>query len=822
MAWRPKHIFVSICFLFGLSIAGYSQKTRVLGKVFDSVTQEPLPFVRVFFKHTKFAALTDTAGKFVLETLYPVDTIRAEMMGYDAMEFKVKKDQQQVLDFPLKETLSELTEFEVRPPKVDPAIAIFKNILRNKKVNNREKLQAYDYSVYNKIEFDLNNITDDFTQRKVFKSFNFIFENIDTTDEKDFLPVFLSETVSKYHYRKNPRATKEKIIASRVSGIDNESVSQFLGDMYQNVNVYENNINVFSKSFISPISDFGRAYYNYYLVDSSFLESDWCYRIMFVPKRKQEPTFNGHFWVNDTTYAIRKIECEIAEDANINFVNRLSVLQEYHEVEKEVWMITRDELMADIYVSNKTMGFYGRKTTLYDDFTVNLEQDPSVFKGMDPVEVLEGANERSEEFWDSVRMEPLSNNEQAVYTMIDTLGEIPQVKTYVDIVSTLISGYKVVGPIEIGPYGSMLSFNAVEGWRFRVGGRTSNNFSTRIELSAYGAYGLLDKQFKYAGGYRWLISKKPRMELGMYYSYDLEQLGRSQNAFREDFALASILQRVPNDKLTLIEEYKGYLDREWFPGFSSQIMFRRRAMEPRGVLKYLKIEESGKDSELNRITTSELIFYTRFAYREKFVSGEFDRISLGTRWPVVSAQYTFGLKNFLGGNYDYRKLILNVNQWYPAGIWGWTRYEVEAGKIWGTLPYPLLVIHKGNQSHYMDSKAFNTMNFFEFVSDRYASLMVTHHFDGLLFNKIPLFRKLKWREVAHFSMVYGQLDEKHERELRLLDNMYTLRAKPFMECGVGIENIFRILRVDMLWRLSYLNNPNIYKFGVQFKLDVDF
>lgn len=821
---RARFLQSFIISLLALIASGsvIAQKTKVSGRVYDKITGDPLPYVKVFFKNTKFTSITDTAGLYSIETMYPVDTLRAEMMGYVALEFKVQKEKIQTIDFPMTETVASLNEFVVRPPKEDPAIAIFKNIQKNKKVNNREKLRSFSYDVYNKIEFDLNNIDEKFTERKVFKPVKFIFQNIDTNEAKPYLPVFLSETYSKFHYRKNPKTQREFIHASQVSGLDNQSVSQFLGDMYQNVNVYENNISVFGKSFVSPISDFGRVYYNYYLVDSSYLKSDWCYKIMFVPKRQQEPTFTGDFWVNDTTFAIRKIEAAISKEANINFINELRVKQEYNEVEKEVWMITRDELFADIYVSNKTMGFYGRKTTLYDHFVIDTIINPDIFYGAENVHVLDDANEKSKEYWDSIRMEPLNYSEALVYFMLDTLGEIPQVKTYVDIVSTLITGYKVWGPVEIGPYGSMYSFNAIEGHRFRLGGRTSNAFSKFFELSGYVAYGTRDNYFKYSGGYRWLLTKKPRLELGMYYRHDLEQLGRSSNAFREDFALAAALQRVPNNKLTLIDEYKGYINKEWFSGFNTQVMFRRRMMQPKGVLEYLKIDETGQSSNVDHLTISEFIIYSRFAYKEKFIEGEFSRVSLGTRYPEVSLQYTFGVKDLWQGEYNYRKAIVNITQWYSAGIWGWTRYTLEGGKLWGSLPYPLLFIHSGNQSYYLDTRAFNTMNFFEFVSDQYASVMITHHFDGLFLNKIPLMRKLKWREVAHFNAVYGSLDTKHLQELQLLPNMFNLKAKPYMEIGVGIENIFKFLRIDALWRITYLDNPDIYRFGIRFMLDVDF
>lgn len=816
-------IFRTIALIFTIAapFLGNAQKTIVSGTVTDKATGKPLEFVQVFFVDTKFSTVSDLGGNFTLETYYPVDSIRANVVGYHAQTFKVKNGESQEIHFQLDESVAGLEEVTVTAPKEDPAIRLFKLIIKHKKVNNREKLDSYEYEVYNKLEFDLNNVPDDLGERKVFKSFNFIFDYVDTTGEKPYLPIFLTETVSDFHYRKNPKSQKEIIRASKVSGVQNESISQFVGDMYTNVNIYENNIDVFGKSFISPISDFGRVYYNYYLTDSSLIESDWCYQITFFPKRKQELTFEGNFWVHDTTYAIRKLEWQIADDANINFVNMLWVNQEYEQVEPEVWMLTKDQLIADFYITKKSMGFYGRKTATYLDFRINDIEDPDIFKGLDRIEVLDGAMEKGDEYWDSARHEPLSENEQTVYFMVDSLGSIPQVQTYIDIIATIVTGYLVLGPVKLGPYTSLYSFNQVEGHRFRFGGKTSIAFSKRLELSGHVAYGLRDEEFKYGGGFRWLMAKHPRTEIGFNYLRDVELMGKSQNAFSEDAGIANLLRRTPFNELNFLEEYKGYIDREWFYGFNTKLMVRRRRIEPLGVINYAQIDDAGNVRNISHITSSEIVLYSRFAHKENFVGDELHRVSLGSKYPVVDFQYSFGIKDLWGGQYNYRKAIASVNHWFSIGVWGWMRYRVEAGKIWGTLPFPLLELHPGNESFYYDDLAFNTMNFFEFVSDQYAQLYVTHHFDGFFLNKIPLIRKLKLREVASFNILWGSLDEKHEREMLLLPEMHRLTI-PYAEATIGIENIFKVLRVDAIWRMTYLDHENIAKFGIRFKFDVDF
>jgi hypothetical protein len=488
------NIAVLACaFLFAQNV--FSQKTKVSGQVTDATTGETMPFVNILFQNSKIGTTTDIKGRYTLESYYATDSLSASFIGMKTVSKKVKIDKEQTINFVLEVASVELETAEiVATEEENPAHPIIRNVLRNKDVNNREKLEAYEYELYNKVEFDINNITEEFRERKIFKPFEFVFENLDSTEEKVYLPVFMTESLSDFYFRKNPKTEKEVINATRVSGIENNSVSQFLGDMYQSVNIYDNNVIVFGKSFVSPISNLGFGFYNYYLMDSAMIGNKWCYNIKFIPKRKQELTFDGEMWVNDTTYAVKKVMGSIAEDANINFIHGLEVMQEFDEIEPEVWMLTKDELVVDFNIAKKTMGFYGRKTSTYKDFTINEPRNEEFYRGLSDVIVADDANEKHDDFWIERRHIELTENEKAVYNMVDSIQDIPQFRTVVDVITLFVSGYKVVGNFEFGPYYTLYSFNPVEGNRFRLGGRTSNKFSTRLMLEGYGAYGILDAQ----------------------------------------------------------------------------------------------------------------------------------------------------------------------------------------------------------------------------------------------------------------------------------------------------------------------------------------
>lgn len=808
----------------GLVVCAFQVRaqTEISGSITDAQTGEALPFVNVAFKNGRVGTTTDENGRYSINTNFPTDSIIASYVGYVVQTRAVVRNKKQVIDFQLNPAEIALQEFTVYAPEENPSHALLRKILANKKFNNKEKLDAYQYEVYTKIEFDLNNFSDKFRNRRVFKPFSFVFDKVDTSENgKPYLPMVLSETLSDYYHRSKPTSQKEFIKASRVSGIENESVSQFTGDMYQDINIYDNFIVLFGKNFVSPLANSALLYYKMYIVDSANFDGHKCYKVSFEPRRKQELVMVGNFWVVDSVFAIREVDMEIAAGANLNYVDEMYIKQEFREVADSVWMITKENLVVDFNLTDKSMGFFGRKTSTYKNFVINRPKDDGFYTA-DNLIVADDATGKNDAYWQDARHEQLSATEEGIYEMVDSVKNLPAFRTYVDIVTMFVTGYKKWGLFELGPYFTTYSFNAIEGSRVRFGGRTSNKFSTKLELNGYLAYGFKDESFKYGGGFRYLFAKHPRQMVSMAYKNDLEQLGQSSNAFRTDNIVASVFRRAPFDQLTRIEETKGAYDVEWFPGLSNRLALTHRKFYPAGSLEYAYVNNDGTRSTLDRITTTELSFYTRFAYNEKFVSGEMDRVSLGTKYPVIQLQYTLGVKDWWGSDYGYHKLNLNIRHYFYVGPFGYTVYIADAGKIWGRLPYTLLELHQGNETYTTDEYAFNMMNYFEFVSDQYASLTLTHHFEGYFFNRVPLFRKLKWREVISAKGLVGSLERANSDVLIFPDGMSDL-SQPYLEASMGIENIFKIIRIDLFRRFTYLDHgDNIPKLGIRGNLSVMF
>jgi hypothetical protein len=800
--------------------------TKIMGIVRDAQTGDTLPFVSIYFKNTQMGTTTDFDGKFSLESRKATDTLVASYIGFVTSYIPIQRNRFQTIDINMEPERYELSGVVIHPGE-NPAEVLLRKIIDHKPDNDPDKVEAFNCQAYTKMQFDVNNLSDKFQNRRVLEPFKFVFNQIDTSviNGKVYLPVMISEAFSDLYYRKSPRERKEIIKASQISGVENQTMSQFVGNMAQDIKVYDNFISLFQKNFVSPISSLGLLYYKYYLIDSTFIENNWCYNIMFKPRRKQELAFTGNLWVHDTTYAIKKLEMRMAGDVNLNFVNDLMISQEFGKVNGDRWMLTREQTVADFNVivdSKITMGFFGTRTVMYSGYDFTPAGDEKIYSMPTNIVVLDDANRKDDEFWKKSRPEALTHREASVYRLSDTLKQMPLFRTYVDIIKMIVTGYYVRGNFEWGPYSSTYSFNQIEGSRFRVGGRTSNDFSTRLMLDGYLAYGTRDQKFKYSTGFMYMLGKLPDRVLSASYKYDVEQLGASENAFRQDFILNSIFRRNPQDKLSMVSQYKASYKHEWFTGFSNTFTFTSRdisTLKGAGIYLYDPVSQDYRLTE--HITTTEFSLGLHYGFREKQLAGEFERIIVSTPYPVFNLKYAYGVKGLFNGEYEYNSLSANVSQWFSFLSAGWLKYNVEAGKIWGTLPFPLMKILPGNETFYHDDYAFNLMNYYEFIADEYLSYHIIYHMEGLFLNRIPLLRKLKWREVAQFKGTMGRSTTDNQFYNQLPEGAYFI-SKPYMEAGVGIENIFRFLRIDAVWRLTNNDHPNIKPFGLMFSMNFDF
>lgn len=795
----------------------------IRGKVFAADNKEALPFVAVIIKGTTIGAQTDFDGNYLINSPKPGDSLVAVYIGYKRLSRAINKSlNNQELNFPMEAEGTSLEEVVVKAGE-NPAHRIIRNAVKNKEFNNRNKLKAFEYEAYNKVEFDLTRIPKEMRNKKILKPISFVFDNVDSSysGEKPSLPFFIIESLSNLYYKSDPTRKKEVVIASKITGLENSSVSQVLGDMYQNVNIYDNNIQVANKQLPSPISDNGLFYYKYYLQDSAFENNQYIYHLTFKPKRSQELSFTGNIWIADTTWGIKRLEMSLPKDANINFINTANIIQEFSYTDS-TWMLTKDRLVIDFAPTKKATGFYGRKTTSYKKIKLNQPREDKFYEFADKIVVDEDATKKSDEFWNENRHDSLTLREKKIFKMIDTIQSLPVYKTWVDVFYIIVAGYKQFDNFEIGPYYNLVSYNRVEGARLRFGGRTSDMFSTWYELNGYVAYGVKDEVWKYALGFRSFLSKKPQRQIvGMNYRSDYEILGQSTNGFSQDNVLASFFRTNPLTNLTRVASTEAYYEREWFQGLLTKLTFVGREFTPLGTNRYSYIKRDGAVGDRQSINNTEVRLNVRFAWKEKYVGDGFKRLSIGTRFPVIQANYSKSLQNAFKGEYDYHKLVLNVSDRIRiTPILGYTDYVLEGGKIWGTVAYPIMELHGGNETYIYDQMAFNMMKYYEFASDQFVSFSLFHHFEGLFLNKVPLLRKLKWREVATLKTVWGSVNAENRKTLLFPTTLSSLDKGPYAEASIGVENVFKIFRADMFWRLNYHLPKAIDNFGFKFGFQV--
>jgi len=813
-----KSIFLW-AFVF-LSSHSFGQLTKVRGFVFDGETREPIPFVALSFQGTAVGTITGFNGEYFLESLQASDTLIVSCVGYKSQKIHINQHHYQSNDFYLEADNFTLEEVVIRPGE-NPAHALLKKIISHKKQNHPDNIGSYSCEIYNKVQVDLNNFHEKLKDRKLMNQLKFVFDHVDTSSltGKTYLPFLLTESLSDYYYTSKPKKEHEQIKASKVSGLNNESVSEFTGKMYQQMEIYDNFVTVFEPGFVSPIADIGLLYYEYFLIDSMTVGGNWCYKVSFRPKRKMERTFSGYFVVADTSFAIVEAQLRISKDANINFINDYLAILNFEELNDSIWFLTKEKHIVDFTLTNKSIGFFGNKTTSYRKVKISPDMPPEFMQARTNTKVAENATYKNNEFWNENRHLELTKKETEVYEMVDSVKNTKIYKVAYDLIFLLADYYYVIGPFEYGPYYRTFSNNFVEGNRIRLGGRTSNAFSTKLMIYGHGAYGFKDEKFKYGLGLLYMFNKNPRRSMGLSFEFDRRQLGQTHNAFKPDNFMTSFLRRNPNRTLTMVREYKGFYEHEWYQGLSNTITLSHQTIYPVEAIAFEMGDEQVGITSIPNLTNAEITLKTRFAKNEKFLMGEFERVSLSTDRPILEFYLTKGIKGVLDSEFNYFRSRVTLSDKIEINPIGHLKYLTEAGKIFGTLPFPLLELHKGNETWAYDIYAFNRMDYYEFVSDEFAKLLVEQHFQGFFLNRIPLLRKLAWREVVSTKGVIGSLQQSNRKMWNFPDGLTTL-SKPYMEAGVGIENIFKLFRIDALWRLTYLNHENIQKFGLRLGMQV--
>lgn len=840
-----KHLSRSFILILTLAFVQELQAqelTRIYGTVIDEISGEELPYVNISFEGTSIGAVSDVEGKFYIETTAATERLKVSYIGYEPSFYPIKLGQSQTITIKLVESSIQLEAIEVRGKKLrytnknNPAVTIIKQILDHKDQNRPESLDYLEYDKYEKVEFDLNNITKSFQEKRSMRDFQLIFDYVDTSEVngQTYLPVFLRETSSKVYYRNEPQRTVEYRKGQKMTGFDeyfdSNGISSLLDKMYQEIDIYENTINILTQKFTSPISTLGPLTYKYYIADTIEIDSSKYFKVAFQPRNENNLAFVGNMLITtDSSFAVKKVSMRLSQKINLNFVEDLYVDQEFERNEYGTYDLVTDKISIDFELVNKNgMGIFGKRTVSYRDLKYNIPRDEETYAGITNLIIDPNVENQPDEFWDDARHTELSRSEKGVFTMIEDVKEIPAFKRFMDFIMLVIVGYKDLGPVEIGPINTFVSWNDIEGFRTRFGGRTTDDFSEKYLIDAYGAYGFKDEEWKYSGTVTHFFSSSPLNAIRASYAQEIRNPGQQLQFWMEDNFFLSFRRGV-NDK----RFYKNNAQLEYLRDVSNGVSVTLGAKYvetmPAGVLSFLPGpavpypdgEYIGKEErESQKIISTETNFTIRFAPNEQYYEGKKYRVPIYNKHPIFTLIYDHGFDGLLNADYGYNRLSLGIFKRSFLAPFGYLDAELETRKLWGKVPYALLNIPNANQTYSYQVRAYNLMNYLEYVSDEYVSLRLAHHFNGYLMNKIPLVKKMKLRSIITMKALYGNLTTTNDPSLSENSDLpgYPVNADGtqatfplnfYMETSFGVGNIFKLMRVDVVKRWTEVDRVDV-------------
>lgn len=826
-------ILIFSAFLLVTSLSA-QKVTTIKGKVFDAQTGEALPFVDVGLLGTNVGVSTDLDGNYNIETRFPSDTVFASFLGYETQYFPITINETNKITFRLQSESLQMETVEIKEKKAkyskknNPAIDLAQKVISNKYTNSLKGKDYYKYNQQEKINIDINNITEGFKQTPFIRKFDFMWDYIDTSEinGKTYLPVFMRENLSTIHYKRDGNTLKEVRKASKYTDIeeslDPQTVNDALDALYQDIDIYEEKLDLLDQQFVSPFARAGYDFYRYYIIDTTVVNNKEAINLAFIPAVKGNFGFTGNIFVsNDGKFTVLKVDMGIIQGINLNFVRDLRIVQEFEALGDDYIKI-KDELIIDYALTDNSWGLYGSRTLYFSDYDFSKPEDESIFGNIEKIIYEKEALKQPDTYWSDNRIRPLEQNDVELYAMIDTLKEDPYYKRYVYLSKMVISGYASMGPVSAGPIATFVSFNDVEGLNLRFGMESNLKLSKKFQLQGYLARAMKTDLWKYSGGLTYSFNEDYVINPRHYLKFTVEKESSFPGQELDFFSPSNFFlsfQRGDATKMLLNKTYELTYVRE-FNGFSYHVDLRRKERLPYGSLEFYSLDSEGSKVFLDDITTAEATIGFRYAPNEQFLQGKKKRTQLPNQYPIITMNYTHGHDGFFGGQYNFNKVKLNLFKQIEWLTMGTTNMVFDAGKTWGDVPYILQDIPRGNQTYAYQLTSYNMMNFLEFTTDQFVSFNAEHYFFGYFLNRIPLIRRLKLREIVSFKAFYGSLADEHNPNLNpsLLQfptdadgnsTTFLLGSEPYMEASIGFSNIIKIFRVDLVQRLNYLDQPDV-------------
>ena len=856
---KTKYIKSFLLFLLlGCCISVSAQ--NIQGVVTDSLTNEPIPYLSVFYEGKGVGSITDNDGNYKVDTRKGWNKLTFSAVGYVTKVVNIIPGVTKNLNVRMRPDDIMLDEVVVKPKrekysrKNNPAVELMKKVIAHKKNNKLSENDYYQYNKYQKITMSLNDVTPEMLEKGMYKKMPFLKDQIELCEEtnKFILPISVDETASQKIYRKHPKSEKTIIKGMSSTGVNElfatgDMLSTVLKDVFTDVNIYDNDIRLLQYPFISPISSSDAiSFYKFYIMDTTFVDKDKCFHLTFVPNNSQDFGFTGHLYVlADSSYTVKKCTMNLPKKSGVNFVDNMDIIQEFEQLPNGEWVLKTDDMIVEMTLMKIMQGFQIRRTTRYSDYAFDeLPQQLFKRKGAEIKEA--DAMMRGDDFWNQYRPVPLTQTESSMDMLVKRLEQMPGFKYVIFVLKAFIENFVETGTkehpskVDIGPVNTMISNNYIDGLRLRMSAQTTANLNPHLFFKGYYAYGFKDHRSKYMGEVEYSFNKKeylprefPKNSITFSYQYDVMSPTDKFLKTDKDNVFVSFKTSTV-DQMSYVRNIALKYENETQFGLKTTVEVKHSTDEPTGGLAYITNDD--QKTLVPEIQTMEASLAFRYAPGETFVNTKQRRIPVSFDAPVFTLSHTAGFKGVLGGEYNYNLTEIGLYKRFWFSSWGKIDMFVKGGAQWNKVPFPLLIMPAANLSYILQRETFNLINNMEFLNDRYASLDVSWDLNGKIFNRIPLLKKLKWREAIGFKMLYGHLTDKNnpmkhpgDSELFLFPTRdgrptsFVMDPKtPYMECSVGIHNIFKILHIDYVRRLNYLDHPDANKWGVRFMVMMTF
>ena len=835
-------IYILLLFLW-LSAGARAQIT---GVVTDALTGDTIAYPSASYKGHHMAVSGDAQGRFSIEH-HEGWVLTISAVGYQSKEFTMKANSPLTMAVKLKPDTRTLKEVVVRTKrnrysrKDNPAVELMKRVIAAKKKTDLSNHDFYQYNKYQKITLAVNDIQKADIDSGFFAKKQWLTDQMEMSpyNHKLILPISVDETVTQHIYRKNPKSEKDIVLGQQSTGLNQlfetgDILNNVLKDVFTDVDLYDNQVRLLQYPFTSPIGKDAIAFYRYYIEDTVYVDHDLCYHLQFLPNNQQDFGFRGELYIlADSTLHLKRAELSIPKRSDVNFVENLSITQEYTQLPNGEWALSVDDMVVELKVTNFMSKALVVRTTRLSDYAFD-ELPKQLFKGKAATRREANAMMRDDSFWNQYRTVELTKSESEMDAFIRRVQQLKGFKYIIFGAKAFIENFVETGglnhpsKVDIGPVNTMFTSNFIDGFRTRISAQTTANFNKHWFFAGYYAHGWRSHKNYYNAEVTYSFNKKdylprefPKRTLTFSATYDImSPSDKFMGTDKDNVFTAFKWSKV--DKMMFYNRQKITFEWETEWGLRTIVGLKTEANEAAGALYF----------PIGTLRTTEWSLNFQLAPGRTYVNTKQRRYPINMDAPVFSLGHTMGMK-FLGGDYRYNFTEASIYKRFWMNSWGKIDARVKAGAQWNKVPYPLLIMPAANLSYIMQDETFNMINNMEFLNDRYASLDVAWDLNGKILNRIPLLKKLKWREYIGVKTLWGKLTDRNNPTLlaNAGDPMlwafpmgsYVMDAKrPYVELIAGVHNIFKILHVEFVHRCNYTHLPTAKRNSVRFMMRVTF